>query len=211
MAWWLRAPVVNDCGAEIPAFAAARYEGTVRAALLAYKERGRQGLRHELGGALFVACLAACCVVVTGVAGVTGWPPVWLVPVPSRRATVRERGHDVVGGVARVAAAELRRVGVRAAVAPVLRHARAVVDQAGLTAGDRVANLAGALALRRPTVLRGQAVIVVDDIVTTGATATEAWRVLTTAGAVVAGVAAIAATPRRSPARAARGFVGGLG
>ena len=226
VAWRLRAAGHGEYGMRIPAFAAARYEGVVRSAVLAYKERGRQELRHELGGALFVACLAACRMLVPGVSRGT---PVWLVPVPSRRATVRERGHDAVGGVARAAVAELRRVGVRAGVAPVLRQARAVADQAGLTASERAANLAGALALRPPrrsAVLRDQAVIVVDDIVTTGATAAEAWRVLVADGVAVAGVAAIAATPRRDSARghllppasgprlcgeAARGSAGGLG
>ena len=171
--------------------------------LLAYKERGRQSLRHELGGALFVACLAA---LVCGVADVSVAAriepcpgPVHLVPVPSRRATVKARGHDAVRGLADIAAADLRRVGVRARASPVLRQARLVADQAGLDVAARAANQAGALAVRRPGSIRGQAVIVVDDIVTTGSTAAEAARALAEAGAVVLAVAAVAVTPRRRP------------
>ena len=180
--------------AHIAAFAATRYEGDVRSILLGYKERGRQGLRADLGFALFVACLAAWLEVPPEQAML----PLRLVPVPSRRATVRQRGHDGVRGVARAAAGRLRCLGVAVSVAPVLRHAREVADQAGLTVEARAANLAGALEVRRPGRLRGSVVVVVDDIVTTGATAAEAVRALADSSAEVIGFAAIAATPRRS-------------
>jgi predicted amidophosphoribosyltransferase len=92
---------------------------------------------------------------------------------------------------------------VRAVVVPALRHARAVADQAGLAVADRRANLAGALAVRRPARLAARAVLVVDDIVTTGATGAEAVRALTEAGAAVTAVVAVAATPKRRPERGA--------
>jgi predicted amidophosphoribosyltransferase len=170
-----------------------RYEGDVRSILLGYKERGRRGLRADLGAALLVACLA----VWLELSPPQAILPLRLVPVPSRRAAVRERGHDAVRGVATVAAVKLCELGIRAKVTPALRHAREVADQSGLTIGARAANLAGALEVRRPGAVAGALVIVVDDIVTTGATAADAVRALTAAGAHVVGVAAIAATPRR--------------
>jgi predicted amidophosphoribosyltransferase len=72
-----------------------------------------------------------------------------------------------------------------------------VLDQAGLDAGERRANLQGALRSRRR--LDGVDVVVVDDVVTTGATLAEAARALTAAGARIRGASVVAATPRRAP------------
>jgi predicted amidophosphoribosyltransferase len=77
-----------------------------------------------------------------------------------------------------------------------LQHRRRVADQAGLTATARSANLTGALRARLD--LRGVRVIVVDDVVTTGATLTEAARALRAAGAEVPAAAVIAATERHT-------------
>ena len=118
--------------------------------------------------------------------------------MPSAPASVRQRGRDVVGDLARVAARRLRRRGWDARVAPRLVVVRRVADQAGLSAADRATNLEGAFGARagpRPS----RPVVVVDDVLTTGATAAEAVRALRLAGAPVAAVAVVAATPRRQP------------
>ena len=152
------------------------YDGVVRELLLAHKEHGRTGLAAPLALALARA------------AAVHG-PGVVLVPVPSAPAAVRARGHD---HARRVAVAAARRLGEPCAA--LLRQARPVGDQAGRTAADRTANLAGALVARRP--LRGVDVLVVDDLVTTGATLAEAARALAAAGARVRGAAVVSATAR---------------
>jgi predicted amidophosphoribosyltransferase len=178
----------------LPVLAVAPYAGTVRATLLAHKEQGRLGLAGPLGGALARA--------VRPLAGPHG---VVLVPVPSRPSSVRARGHDATLRLARRAARELGARGAPALVRPALRLARATADQAGLTAGERAANLAGAMVARVP---RGRnwsdgrlPLVVVDDVVTTGATLTEAVRALRAAGVQPAGAAVVAATLRRSPVR----------
>ena len=91
-----------------------------------------------------------------------------------------------------------------------LRMSRVARDQAGLGAAQRAANLAGAVRVGRPLPaylsrvvpatadVAGRWVVLVDDVVTTGATLTESTRALTDAGAVVLGAAVVAATPRRS-------------
>jgi predicted amidophosphoribosyltransferase len=164
--------------AGVPALvAAAAYDGVVRSLLLAHKERGRLALAGPLGRALAGAA------VVHGAGAV-------LVPVPSSRASVRARGHDHARRLAAVAG---RRLGVR--TAPVLVQSRHVDDQAGLDAAARSTNLAGALVARRR--LDGLDVVVVDDVVTTGATLAEAARALSAAGASVRGAAVVAATVLR--------------
>jgi predicted amidophosphoribosyltransferase len=178
----------------VAAFAAAAYDGVIRAALLDFKEHGRLCLRRELGGSLAVS--------VFGAVG-SDQSPFLLVPVPSATATRRARGHDPVGAMAATAASYLRATGLQVEVCAVLRQGRIVADQSGLDVGARRANLAGALSVRRPALVQGRRVVIVDDIVTTGATAAEAARALTEAGAVVTGIACVAATVRRHPGAAA--------
>lgn len=161
-----------------PLAAAAGYGGVVRGVLLAHKEHGRLALVRPLGRAL------------AGAVGCLDLPPgTVLVPVPSSVAAVRQRGHDHARRLARAAA---RQCGL--ASRPLLHPVRAVADSAGLGAAERAANLRGALAARRP--LAGLPVVVVDDVVTTGATLREAVRALRAAGAVVHGVAVVAVTAR---------------
>ena len=166
-------------------WAAAPYDGAVRSALLAYKERGRRDLAGALAALLARSVAAAL--------AASGAPParVVLVPVPSARSVAASRGGDHVLRLARRAGPSC---GVR--VAPrVLALTRAVEDSAGLNPAERTRNLAGAMAARpgRP----GLAALLVDDIVTTGATLHEARRALVAAGWPVSGAAVVAATPRR--------------
>jgi predicted amidophosphoribosyltransferase len=173
-----------------PVFAVTAYDGVVRSALIAHKEHGRLALARPLGRALALSCLAAlaCCDRDPG--------DVSLVPAPTTRARVRERGQDPLLRVARECRRSLGRAGVAALLRPVLRVARSVQDQAGLTAQARAANLSYAFETRYRRGMEGRAVVVVDDIITTGATAAEAARALRLIGADVVGVAVIAATER---------------
>lgn len=162
--------------------AVAAYDGVVRTLLIAHKERSRVALSRPLGRALAEAARLH-----RGTA-----QGALLVPVPSAPSAVRARGFDHARRSAAVAA---RSLGLRCAA--VLVHTRPVDDQAGLGAAERAANLAGALRARRR--LDGADVVVVDDLVTTGATLAEAARALTAAGARVRGAAVVAATPRWAP------------
>jgi predicted amidophosphoribosyltransferase len=174
----------------VPVFAAAGYSGPVRAAIVAHKEQARLGLARPLGRALASSVAA---VVGSAPGSLTG---ITLAPVPSSPRVIRDRGHDPLLRVARCAAHDLRRSAVPAQVAPLLRAERRMADQVGLSARDRAGNLAGAFGVRPHRDLRFRAAVVVDDVVTTGATAAEAVRALEVAGIEVVGVAVIAATSR---------------
>ncbi|GAA4676367.1 ComF family protein [Nocardioides nanhaiensis] len=179
----------------VPVRAAGPYRGTVRALVVGHKERGLHALRAPL------AALLAGAVAAARPAGVAGSVLV-LVPVPSRRSSVRARGHDPTLAMTRGAARSLAGSGPSTVlVAPLLVQRPGVLDQGGLDRVARARNLEGALACPAAGVRRlarrvGAArVVVCDDVVTTGATAAEAVRALRAAGVVVAGVAAVAATP----------------
>jgi predicted amidophosphoribosyltransferase len=176
-----------------PVLSVTAYAGPARALLVAHKEHGQLALARPLGCALARS--------VAAVQGAFGFPgrPCGLVPVPSRPAALRSRGHDPLLRIARVAAAELRRCGVPATVLPVLRHTRRVADQGDLDAAARALNLAGALGVpaSRAGLLAGRSLVLVDDVLTTGATLAEAARAIQAAGVRVAGAAVVAATELR--------------
>ncbi len=173
-----------------PVYAVAGYDGAARRALLAHKERGARSLAGPLGVALARSVVAAL---------PPPGPPVALVPVPSTRVARRERGDDPLLRLARRAARVLQAAGWSATLARPLRHARAVVDSAGLTAPQRAANLAGALVADPAAAQRvaGCRVVLLDDLVTTGATLAEAARALRAAGVAPAAAAVVAAVTRR--------------
>jgi predicted amidophosphoribosyltransferase len=160
-------------------FAATAYDGPARAAVIAYKERGRVALAAALGAAL------AAAVVLAGADAI--------VAVPSSRRARRARGYDHVALLANRAAAL---TGVP--LLPGLTQPGRVVDQSALGAGGRARNVTGSLRYAGPLPAGGVRLVVVDDIVTSGATLAEAARALRAAGADVAGAAVVAATQRRS-------------
>jgi predicted amidophosphoribosyltransferase len=153
-----------------PVYALARYAGPVRAAVLAYKERGRHDLAEPLGAALAEELRNA------------GAGQVWLVPAPSRWWAACRRGAEHARGLADATAAALAATGVPAAVAPALRMTSGARDSVGLDATARRRNLAGRVKTR-PAGLPppGAGVVLVDDVVTTGATVAESAAALAAA------------------------------
>ncbi|WP_264077393.1 ComF family protein [Mycolicibacterium houstonense] len=162
----------------VPVFALGRHAGVRRRAIVAAKEHGRTDLIGPLSVALNLALqhLLTWGVVAT---------PVTLVAAPTRRTAARRRGGDPVLRMAAAAAVGLPEV----AVVPALRLRPWVRDSVGLSGAARQRNIAGRVRQVRP--VAGE-VVLVDDIVTTGATAAESVRTLTRGGAEVVAVVAIA-------------------
>jgi predicted amidophosphoribosyltransferase len=179
-----------------PTVAAGGYAGPVRPAVIAFKERGRAELARPLGAALALAVAA----VMAGVPGPAPGP-VQLVPVPSTAAALRTRGRDHVRELTACAVAELRAAGVAAEEVRLLRRRGRLRDSAGLSAAQRRANLTGTFVAGRRSA--GGLLVLVDDVVTTGATLTEAAATLAAMQAVGRSpgdppvlAAVVAATPR---------------
>jgi predicted amidophosphoribosyltransferase len=165
---------------QVPVFALGLYAGARRQAILAAKEHGRGDLVTPLARALAV-----------GVHRLLSWgmveTPFTIVPAPTRRSAARRRGGDPVARIAGAAVAAHPDI----AVVHALRMTALVRDSVGLGTSAREHNVAGRVRLTRK--LPRAEVVLVDDIVTTGATAHESVRVLHAAGVRVAAVLTIAA------------------
>ncbi|MFG6445080.1 ComF family protein [Microbacterium sp. P07] len=167
----------------VPVWSGLPFTGVPARVIRTLKEEGRIALIRSLAPALSVA-----------LERLPAGPS--LVPLPTSAASMRRRGYRVPELLAR-----------RAGVEPLgaLRSARVTSDQRRLDVDERRANVAGSLVARG---VAGRRVIVVDDVVTTGATLGEAVRALRAGGAEVVGAATVAATPKRfgaRPERAGRG------
>lgn len=110
------------------------------------------------------------------------------IPVPLHWRRRWSRGYNQ----SEVLAAAVARVLQLKLLTGVLRRVRHTTKQMNLNAEQRRANIRGAFAAKRPLDLAGQTVVLVDDVLTTGATANEAARVLRACGAKSIIVAVIA-------------------
>jgi ComF family protein len=175
-------PRCGACRSRPPEYAYARaaapFGEVLREALHAFKFAGKRAVALPLGDLLAEAGAA--------------WPPArgadLLVPVPLHRDRQRQRGFNQ----AALLTERLGRLwGV--AVAPhALERTAPTLAQTGLGGEERRRNVRGAFAVPRPATVRGRRVLLVDDVLTTGATADACAGALRRAGAAEVGVLTVA-------------------
>jgi predicted amidophosphoribosyltransferase len=172
------------------------YADPVRTAVSAWKDADRRDLAAVLAPLLDRSVTASVLA--------AGWGelPVLVVPAPSSAAAERRRGDAPLTDLVTRVASDPRHAHLR--VAPALHQVRRVADQSGLDIAERRRNLAGAMSVKPlwRRVIRDRCVVVVDDVVTTGATVAEAARALRRAGALHVIAAAVAAGQRHERGRA---------
>lgn len=191
----------QDCGRELgvlrrverplladgpPVYSLGRYRGAARRGVLAYKESGRRDLAEPFGRA-FATGLRQL-----GADEVRSWR---LVPAPSRRVVSRRRGGAHLVRVGQRAVHALTTTGGAAEVVDCLALGRGVRDSADLDPAERVRNLSGRVLVRTgPLPPRAAPVALIDDVITTGATAASCLRALAGAGVRVNVVLGLTAT-----------------
>jgi ComF family protein len=155
--------------------AATKYTDEISKLLVALKEKGQSALVSDLATMLDLVIEKLP----------SSESVVFLVPAPSRLENFSKRGFHPMLLLAQAISTRNNQLTVLNA----LRFARKVQDQVGLSAEQRIANLAFSMRLNQQ--VAGKICYLLDDVVTTGATALEAARVLRLGGATVAGVLAI--------------------
>ena len=153
-------------------FTVTQYSEETSKLLVALKEKGQSSLVLEIA-ALLDPILDKI---------PTSESTVFLVPAPSRPANFVKRGFTPMLLLAQAISNRIPRLKVLNA----LSFSRDVKDQVGLSASERIANLAMSMRLNQK--VAGKICYLLDDVVTTGATALEAARVLRIGGATVPGV-----------------------
>ncbi len=164
-----------------PTWAVGHYGGALARAIQRLKYEKRPDLARPLGGLL------------AGVATPLRHDELWgLVPVPTTRGRLRERGYNQAALLANELAGRWR---VRSRPL-LLRRRREALAQATLGQGGRAANLVGAFQAAPTRSGVAPRVVLVDDVRTTGSTLAEAGACLVAAGYVVVGALVVAYTPR---------------
>ena len=194
-------PLCRACRLAPPPFVRAvtygLYEGRMRDAIHALKYNRLHPAARGMGRML-----------ATAIAQLAAEAPaeMLVIPVPLHRSKYAQRGFNQARSLAREALRVLRRTHPqwRLTLAPTtLMRLRATQSQAGLSPRERRLNVRGAFSVANPDAVKLKHVLLVDDILTTGATARAAAGTLVRAGAASVWIATLARAQRPAAASAA--------
>ena len=198
---------------------ASHYEGIMPRALLALKNAGRTDLLPLLGEGLARSVYELLRARRAEIQHGSSAPvEVLLIPAPSSAQSVRRRGYAPANLLVQEAVRQLNRrlpASVRVRAVDVIGYAPrtrrgsgasiisdaisgAQNEQKSLGAVGRAERMHGALRVMEPALCAGRVSVICDDVVTTGATASEMVRVLQESGSRVLGVCAVAAVPKKA-------------
>ena len=181
----------EDCNSKLPVFTGSKiklsflaqwsglwyYKDTVRESVLRFKFRRCRGYARTYGVLLARKLRQP---------EYSDWDILGWIPISGIRKWFR--GYDQTELIGQAVSQEL---GIP--LVPVLRKIRHTKPQSGMgNVAHRRANILGAYAVTDPALIKGQRILLLDDIITTGATASEAARVLLTAGAKEVKLATVA-------------------
>ncbi len=177
-----RTQIVSEVNA-FPVYSAVEYSSVAQRVLLSSKESGLIDADQ-----LIIQALSHSLSYMYGEQGIAD-----LVPVPSRKSATRRRGRNFI----LTHTIELSK-DPKVLTRPLLRHTRRIQDQSLLSATERQSNLSGSLVCKEKAEGLRTPIIIVDDVVTTGATLREAGRALHAGGFTVIGaITACVAKPLR--------------
>jgi len=161
------------------------YEGGLRDLIHMLKYEGVRPAANVLGRMLSE--------VFAGLEPSFGDAKLWVVPVPLHTSKMHQRGFNQAEAITRVAL-KLANSERYTLAAGSLERVRPTQSQIGLSRHQRRENLRGAFRVTNPEEISGRDILLVDDVFTTGTTASECARILRRAGAARVWVATVART-----------------
>lgn len=177
----------------VPVWSAAVYQGTVRHAILEWKDHDDVELDAVFAGIMDMLTVRAA------VAGrCPADRPLLVVPAPSSLQSMRRRGRRHTLPLARAVARSLRAQGIRAEVSPLLTsNASGGRSVQQTSSAQRAKRIGGRIVIREKALQREAPVVLVDDIITTGATLRQCVKALELGGANVVGALTLASAVMR--------------
>ena len=121
-----------------------------------------------------------------------------LVPIPSSKSAIRRRGGSFLHPILdKLVELQKQKNGVRWRWKELLIHQKSVRDQSELSYTARQSNMAGAFRVRSDELIEARPILLIDDVVTTGATLDSAFRALRERNLTVLGAATVCASAHR--------------